>query len=212
MHLLNAHYRPPHTGKEPETLVVLFHGYGAHAGDLLFLAEVWSSLLPTTGFLSLDAPHALDDQRCGRYWFTLEDYDMPRIRQAIGDLGPSVRAALEPYMSPWGLAWSKVAFCGFSQGAAMALTLGLYDLPVGGVLGYAGVFVPPAGETPQPGVHVCMIHGDADDVVPIDLFYASEKKLTMLGVPFRGLVCPGVGHSLDTSGIQEGGDFLQAIL
>lgn len=192
-------------------MVVLFHGYGASASDLMMLADVWAPQVPATHFISLDAPHAFETG-LGHYWFTLEDYDMTRIRREIQTLTPMIQETLLGEMQALGLTWRDVAFCGFSQGAALALTLALYDLPVCGALGYAGVFVPTGEPVQSPPPSVCMIHGDADTVVPVSFFEESRAQLCAMGVPFEGVVSKGLGHHIDTPALQAGGAFLRRLL
>ena len=210
MSLLNALSYPKSVAQPVKSLVVLFHGYGANAADLLMLSEVWSPLLPSTQFVSLDAPYAFD-QGGGRYWFTLEDYDMERMRRDITALKPLVENTLLPELKRFNLQWSDVILSGFSQGAALALALALYEIPVRGALSYAGVFLPSGEPIQKPFPEICMIHGSADDVVPLSFFEESKAVLQAEGVPFEGFVSNGLGHSIDRAGLEKGAIFLKRL-
>ncbi|MGF6414279.1 putative esterase [Paraburkholderia sp. MM5482-R2] len=55
------------------SLVVLMHGVGSNARDLMPLADIWSEELPGTAFVSLDGTDPFDGGFGGRQWFSLRD-------------------------------------------------------------------------------------------------------------------------------------------
>ncbi len=57
-----------------------------------------------------------------------------------------------------------------------------------------------------------LVHGDADDVVPVDSLPLAVSALQAEGVPVQWIVRPGLPHSMDPFGIAEGGKFLRAML
>ena len=73
---------PDHDLK-PNSLVVLLHGIGADAFDLIPLAKHWSLTLKKTKFYSLHAPYPYKLAPSGRQWFDLEDRDQTRILKEI---------------------------------------------------------------------------------------------------------------------------------
>ncbi|MBV8089552.1 MAG: phospholipase, partial [Alphaproteobacteria bacterium] len=40
----------------------------------------------------------------------------------------------------------------------------------------------------------------------------AKAALTVAGVPVETLTCPGVGHSIDETGLRRGGSFLKEVL
>ena len=54
-------------------LVVLLHGVGSNAQDLLPLADSWRTALPGVAFTSLDGSERFDGGFGGRQWFSLRD-------------------------------------------------------------------------------------------------------------------------------------------
>ncbi len=79
-----------------------------------------------------------------------------------------------------GIPLSKTILSGFSQGAAMALDVGI-SLPIAGIVAMSGylhpVEVPPTPPIPP----ILMHHGVADEVVPIAWAKSGYQKLLKLG-------------------------------
>ena len=73
-----------------DSLVVLMHGIGADAFDLIPLAKYWSSALKKTKFYSLYAPYPYGLGPTGRQWFHLEDRNQTRILFEIEAVKPLI--------------------------------------------------------------------------------------------------------------------------
>ena len=147
--------------------VVLLHGWGANAQDLMDLAPVLA--LPDHWFFFPNAPipHPYSSQ--GRMWYDLESPDFQGLtesRQLLLDW-------LQTLPSLTGLPPQRIILGGFSQGGAMTLDLGLTlppTLPLGGLLVLSGYLHPqlqalPLEAATLPPIQV--IHGQRDTVVPI---------------------------------------------
>lgn len=199
-------------GAAPTSVFLVLHGYGANARDLELFAHAWRAQLKETAFISLPAPYAFDDQGTHRYWFTLEDLNLVRIRREIQNVTPFIKEKVEAYLKTWGLSWSDVIVAGFSQGGAVALSLSLYELETRGTVVYSGLFVPFPEETLKHHTKVCLIHGDADEVVPIGFFEESRKHMEQHDISFESWVSKGLGHSIDSFGLEKGCAFMKAVL
>ena len=53
-----------------------------------------------------------------------------------------------------------------------------------------------------------MIHGDSDELIPVDALFHSGNALSALDVPVEWHVSAGLGHGIDAEGLRQGGDFL----
>ena len=80
---------------KPNSLVVLLHGIGADAFDLIPLAKHWSLTLKKTKFYSLHAPYPYRLATSGRQWFDLEDRDQTRILKEIELVKPMILTFLK---------------------------------------------------------------------------------------------------------------------
>ena len=143
-------------------LVVMFHGYGSHEGDLMAL----SASLPD-GFTvaSVRAP-----QRAGAgfQWFALSS--------DLGFTTDAVVAAAEPvvqWLRDESLQHTHVILLGFSQGMAIATTVARHapDL-VDAVVGLSGFVVPVADDDAQAN----FFHDDALREEPLRLFWGRDPE------------------------------------
>lgn len=185
------------------TRLVLLHGWGADADDLLDLGELLVG--PQVSVIALRAPEA-HPYGMGRQWYGLQPIDWSQL--------PGARAALNRRLAALGgsVPLERTVILGFSQGGAMALDVGS-ALPLAGIVACSGY--PHEGWKPESSGQalppVLLSHGREDPVVP---FAASEAVLEQLGragaqaqlLPFRG------GHTIDQSVLPQIADFVGGCL
>jgi len=53
------------------------------------------------------------------------------------------------------------------------------------------------------------VHGEADEVVPVERSRLAERSLRDAGLEVEALYCPGLGHGIDEAGLSIGALFLQ---
>ena len=111
---------------------------------------------------------------------------------------------------------SALALVGFSQGTMTALHVGLRraSAPMA-IVGYSGLLVTPPEaeiETFTAGIRsrppVLLVHGDRDDLIPVQALNMAANGLAALGVPVEWHISAGVGHGIDPDGLRMGGEFL----
>ena len=74
------------------------------------------------------------------------------------------------------------------------------------ILAFSGALVAPdtlAGEI-RNHAPVTIVHGQADDVVPVERSRTAEATLRTLGVPVDSTYVPYVGHGIDQTGLATG--------
>lgn len=151
----------------------------------------------------------------GRQWFPLTLRDPREFWRGVTYAAPGLEAFLDRELARHGLPASKLALVGFSQGAMMALHVGLRRAAApAAILGYSGLLVledgrgpeslKPAGSVPP----VLLVHGDRDEVVPIEMFFFSKEALAGAEIPCQWHLSAGVGHGIDGGGLRHGGLFL----
>ena len=101
---------------KPNSLVVLLHGIGADALDLIPLAKHWSLALEKTKFYSLHAPYPYRLAASGRQWFDLEDRDQTRILKEIELVKPMIITFFKKKLEEYNLKYKDLILVGFSQG------------------------------------------------------------------------------------------------
>lgn len=196
----------------PKQLVVLCHGLGADGYDLIDLAPTWANALPDAAFVAPDAPDRCDLGPTGRQWWSVADRSPPvvevGVRRAATFLSPFVDAEL----ARLGLPPDAYALMGFSQGAMTALFTGLRRTTAPrAILAFSGALIGPdslADElTHRPPV--LLVHGEADEVVPVERSRDAERVLRAAGVPVEATYVPRLGHGIDDTGLAMGALTLQ---
>lgn len=202
----------PLGGGDPRQLVILLHGVGADGNDLIGLAPQWARQLPGALFLSPDGPEPCDMTPFGRQWFSLADRTPEVVSAGIKGAGPVLTRFIDQALALHGLDEGGLALVGFSQGTMMALHVALTRArPVAALVGYSGALAGPeaaGGFRSRPPV--LLVHGDADDVVPVERHRDAVEKLRAAGVAVTAHVRPGLGHGIDDEGLGLGGAFLAA--
>ena len=202
----------------PDSLVILLHGLGSNGQDLISLAPMWAKGLPNTVFVSPDAPFECDMTPPGYpnsfQWFSLQDRDPHAILQGVQRAQPILDSFITEQIEKYSVTVEKTILVGFSQGTMMSLYTGpRYPETLGGIVGYSGAL---CGELPKGSegnkIPICLIHGEADDVVPFAAYNHARGKLIGAGFKVSGHSTPSLTHSIDQAGIDAGGAFLKEIL
>ncbi|MGZ5849142.1 MAG: alpha/beta hydrolase [Methyloceanibacter sp.] len=201
----------PASGSQAKQLVVFLHGYGADGNDLIGLGREWARVLPNAAFVSPNAPEACGMAPTGRQWFNLTMRDPGEIGRGVAQAAPILNAFLDAELERLRLPSRSLALVGFSQGTMLALAVGLTRNPApAAIVGYSGAL---AGveSLPQPGngPAVLLVHGDMDEVIPMDAMVIAREQLAVAGLPVEWHVAPGVGHGIDGEGLRLGGAFLK---
>jgi phospholipase/carboxylesterase len=201
----------PAGGGAPRQLVVFLHGYGADGNDLIGLGREWARALPHTAFVSPHAPEPCGMAPMGRQWFDLSLGDMSLIAEGVKRAAPALQAFLDAELSRHGLPPDALALVGFSQGTMMALAVGLSRKPSpAAIVGYSGALA--TVETlpaPGSGPAILLVHGDMDEVIPVDAMLMAREALGQAGLPVEWHVSQGIGHGIDGEGLRLGGEFLK---
>lgn len=193
----------------PRQLVVLCHGLGADSHDLIDLAHAWASACPDAVFASVDAPF-IHDSGMGRQWWSVADRT-PSVMEA------GARTAM-PYLDDFiaseteRVGVTAYAVVGFSQGAMISLFTGLRRKAAPrAILAYSGALLAPETLGPELAnrAPVLLVHGEADEAVPVSRSRDAEAALRAAGVPVDAHYIPGLGHGIDDTGLSLGALALQ---
>jgi phospholipase/carboxylesterase len=202
----------PAAGGAAKQLVVFLHGYGADGNDLIALGREWAKLLPHAAFVSPHAPEPCGMAPMGRQWFDLTLGDMKAIALGVKRAAPSVDAFLDAELKRLGLGSRALALVGFSQGTMMALAVGLKRSPSpAAIVGYSGALatVEALPKDPASAPAILLVHGDMDEVIPVDAMFIAREQLAQAGLAVEWHLAQGIGHGIDGEGLRLGGAFLK---
>ena len=191
-------------------LIILLHGYGASAQDLIGMAPQLAHMLPDCSFASPDAPFPCE-MGFGRQWFGLSDRSPAAMKAGIETAVPLLQDYIDRQKERWKLTEADIALVGFSQGTMMALAAApARAAAVAGVVGFSGALIPsgiPIVSKPP----VLLVHGMADDIVPFAAMAHAESKLREAGLAVETLARPGLPHGIDNEGVAAAIGFLHKI-
>ena len=206
----------PQAGGAARQLVVFLHGYGADGKDLIEIGRAWQRLMPHCAFVSPHAPEPCAGAPMGRQWFPLTFRDPDERWKGVNAAAPGLNRFLDAELARRKLPASALALVGFSQGTMMALQVGLRRATApAAIVGYSGLFVLPNNAEPDAVAGeiksrppVLLVHGDQDDLIPVEALFHATQALAALEVPTEFHISAGIGHGIDQEGLRHGGEFL----
>ena len=190
----------PRAGGQPRQLVVFLHGYGADGQDLIEIGRAWQGLLPRAAFVSPHAPELCGIAGAGRQWFGLTFRDPGERWRGVNVATPLLERFLDAELGRCQLSPSALALVGFSQGTMMALHAGLRRATApAAIVGYSGMLVLPdrelegSAEQIKARPPVLLVHGEADDLIPVQALFEAAEGLAALGIAVEWHLSSGVG-------------------
>ncbi len=174
-----------------EQRLVLLHGWGADADDLLDLAALLVG--PAVGVVALRAPLSHPSGQ-GRQWYDLEEPNWPQLPGARISLRQRLDALAQE------VPLEQTVLLGFSQGAAMALDVatGGTGLPLAGLISCSGYPHPNWQPGAQAMKKILLTHGEQDPVVPYGASEMLQEQLGRSGIDAELISFAG-GHTIDSS-------------
>ena len=208
---LSGPIRPPASGGKAKQLVILLHGWGADGPNLIDLADMFAPLLPDAQFIAPNAPYPCEANPYGYQWFSLMDRQPSHLLAGVRGAAEILNAFLDEQLKTLGLDNSKLALVGFSQGTMTGLHVALRRVPaIGCLVGFSGRRLSEDLLSKEIAARppICLIHGNADDVVPYASLAHAEAALKAHGVSVEAHTRPFLGHSIDMEGMTAAGTFL----
>ena len=212
---LSGPHHGPASGAAPDSIVLLLHGLGANGDDLIGLAPIFANVMPSTLFLSPNAPQRFPAAPPGWpafQWFPLNTFSQEEREEGTLAAAPILAGYIDAVIAGTGLPASKVALVGFSQGTMISL----YVAPrraeqLAAVVGYSGALIHGAALKAecQSNPPVLLVHGDADPVVPVAALPDAVAGLEAAGLSVQHHTRPGLQHGIDEEGIRLAALFLR---
>ena len=172
--------------------IILMHGWGADADDLLILGrEITEKINLDFEVISLRAP-VLHPSGQGRQWYGLYPHDWNGAEVEVNKLLITLKKFDNNQIS-----LKKTILLGFSQGAAMAIDAG-FKLNLGLIVSCSGYPHPnwlPREECPP----LLLSHGLFDDVVPIEASRFIYEKVKIKSSKFCQLLEFDGFHQIDSN-------------
>ena len=208
----------PKAAAPARQLVVFLHGYGADGNDLIEIGRAWQPLLPDTRLRLAACAGAV---RAGAGRAAVVSAHLPRSRTSAGIGVNKAAPVLERFLDAE-LARRTAAAVGARAGR---LQPGHHDGAACGIaprrrapraiVGYSGMLSSCRRRRPTKFVAeiksrppVLLVHGDRDELIPVQALLHATQALAALGVPVEWHISAGIGHGIDQEGLRHGGEFL----
>lgn len=203
----------PKQGKA-ESMVILSHGYGSNADDLISIGERLSESLPKTVFLAPNAPD-ISPHPGGFQWFPITSFSKEERVEGAYKAAPHLDEFIDYALKKYSVPANRLVLLGFSQGTMMSLHVGLRrNEPIAGILGYSGALAAPETLVAELGNKppVFLIHGAMDNVIPFPALFEAVGALEAAGLHVEKHISQNAGHGITPDGMEKGGAFLSRVL
>jgi phospholipase/carboxylesterase len=181
----------------PSRLVLLFHGVGSSAANLVPLAQFVASARPDGQVVSVESPH-LSAWGSGHEWFSVAGVTEENRPDRVAAAMPVFLETVEGWQRASGLPPSATTLIGFSQGAIMSLEATQSDgvFPASQVISLAGRFAAPVRKA-APGIRFHLIHGEEDPVIQSGFSSRAADAIRHLGGAATLDLLPRLAHGID---------------
>jgi phospholipase/carboxylesterase len=194
---------------QADKALILVHGRGGRAGDILFLADELS-----VGDYALLAPQA-----SGNSWYPYSFLMPPAQNEPWLSSALDVLKQLVADITAAGISPENIYFLGFSQGACLTLEFVTRNATrYGGVAAFTGGLI---GDRIYPenyqgdfgGTPIFIGTSDPDPHVPVSRVHATTKILQDMNASVTSAIYPLMGHTISQQEIEKANDliFNQAI-
>lgn len=200
----------------PAQAVVLLHGYGSNAEDLMALGQELAISLPQTAFFAPNAPHVIGTD--SYEWFSLNDFQcaamvipdyLETLNQRASEAVPQVIEYINHLSQTYHISPENFIIGGFSQGGLMALkTAFALDSAVNGVIGMSAVPPAHAQETTK-RLSILLTHGGCDSVIPLEGMEQTQRILNEMNQSVETYISPYMAHGIDAPCVQKIRAFIQ---
>ena len=198
--------------KTTESAVILCHGYGGDGNDISIVANYWKNFLPKTLFLCPDAPEICKVNPSGFQWFDLMDQTPEETLSKSLIAENKLNKFIDEVIEQNKISINKIALVGFSQGCMISLQTALKRKDkISCVIGYSGKIINQEhlekNIVSKPEIY--LMHGDIDQVVPLDNFLASKEFFISKKIKINTKIFQNCEHRIPTEGLSIGLEFLK---
>ncbi|MDG7056234.1 MAG: dienelactone hydrolase family protein [Wolbachia endosymbiont of Meromenopon meropis] len=197
--------------KNKNNLIVCLHGWGSSSNEFAHLAKIMSKSLSDSYFIVPNAPFKREIGN-GYQWFSLQDRSEEALYNGVESAASIINHFLDIKLKELGLDDTKLSLIGFSQGAMLAIHAALIrSQSCASVVAYSGRFLSPSRVAPKikSKPNICVIHGDADDIVPFSSLDLAIKNLKKNGINAEGHSIHALNHAINDDCIKLGVEFIR---
>jgi len=188
--------------------MIMVHGRGADAADILSLAELFQR----------DDIIFLAPQAAGHAWYPYRFFEPVGRNEPFLSSALSVIGGLLAWLGERNMPAEKVVILGFSQGACLALEFAARNPQrYAGVIGFSGGLIG-ANVTSEAyggslnGTPVLLGCSDVDPHIPLARVHETTDTMRRLGGAVTERIYPGLGHTINEDEIAHARAILDAVV
>ena len=209
---LNSIILEPLSKKKPKNAVILCHGYGGDGKDISILASYWKAHLKDTIFICPDAPEKCAASPTGFQWFDLLDQTSEQIlsKSLVAEI--KLNKFIDEVKDENNLFANQIAIVGFSQGCMISIQTGIKRKDkINSIIGYSGKIINTdhLGKNIISRPNIILMHGDIDQVVPIDGFLEAKNFFLQKDYSIETHIFKNCEHRIPTEGSSLGLQFIK---
>jgi len=202
----------PLSNNTPKNAIILCHGFGGDGKDISLLANYWRNYLPDTIFICPNAPEKCSVSPQGYQWFDLMDQSEDQIltKSLVAEI--KLNKLIDQVKQNNNLETKKIALVGFSQGSMISLQTGIKRKDsINSIVGYSGkiINIEHLEKNINSKPKVILMHGDKDEVVPINFFLESKDFFNRNKYEIETKIFKGCEHRIPSEGSSVGLEFLK---
>lgn len=202
----------PLSNSSPKNAIILCHGFGGDGKDISLLANYWRNYLPDTIFICPNAPEKCSVSPQGYQWFDLMDQSEDQIltKSLVAEI--KLNKLIDQVKQNNDLETKKIALVGFSQGSMISLQTGIKRKDsINSIVGYSGkiINIEHLEKNINSKPKVILMHGDKDEVVPINFFLESKDFFNRNKYEIETKIFKGCEHRIPSEGSSVGLEFLK---
>lgn len=196
--------------EETKRLVFIFHGYGANKEDMFSIGEAFSEVLPDA---EIHMPDGFDpcNDGFGYCWFPLNSNNVAIWGDDLRNYAePKIMAYIDKIKDEKHLQYSDIILSGFSQGAMVAISLGVgYGMKA--VVSFSGIILHPDQYLNERDTKVLLCHGENDDILHHSLMQMTDEALKSANIDTKAVLDENIGHSISSYLLNQAVDFLKSL-
>lgn len=195
---------------EAKAVVVLLHGRGGSAEDILSLGRQLHAAVPG---LALVAPEAREDSWYPQRFLAPIAQNEPHLSSAL-----SLIAEIVDELLGRAIPRDKIVMGGFSQGACLALEFAVrHAQRLGGVLAFSGALMGPIAGRHElhgsvKGTPFFLGCGDRDHHIPVESVEESAKVIAAVEGAVTKRIYPGMGHEINADELHHAVEMLKSVI
>ncbi len=189
----------PDNTEKINNAVILLHGYGGDGTDISILSLNWKRFLKNTVFLCPNGYQKCDINPAGYQWFDLSKDDDEYILNESKKAEIVLNKFINEVKMKYNLPSNKIVLSGFSQGCMMVINLGLIsEEKFNCIVGFSGKVIDKKdlGERKKNSPNMLLVHGDADEVVPVSNILEAKDFLIRNNINVNTQIIKNCGHNI----------------